>query len=171
MTALCSTAALFKVFETFAVFTCLVIHRIGNQGSQVWFGASDFDMSYKSSQNEIDAEVIGCGILTCMTIVTLTILLSYMVEGRKVVQSTVLDMTFCFVAAVLLVTAGAMCCFTYNSVFALSGPPIVANLNISKYSQQAAGAMGVMCIITGLLYLADFFYTFNQRNYYIQDGY
>ena len=35
MTALLSTSGLFKVFECFAVFTCVVVHRIGNRGSQV----------------------------------------------------------------------------------------------------------------------------------------
>ena len=35
MTALFSTSGLFKVFECFAVFTCVVLHRIGNRGSQV----------------------------------------------------------------------------------------------------------------------------------------
>ena len=34
-------------------------------------------------------QIIGCGILTCMAIVTLTILLSYLVEGREVVQVTI----------------------------------------------------------------------------------
>jgi hypothetical protein len=41
-----------------------------------------------------------------MTIVSTTILLSYLVEGRDRVQATVLDITFCFVAAALLMTAG-----------------------------------------------------------------
>ena len=38
MTALFSTSGLFKVFECFAVFTCVVLHRIGNRGSQVGGG-------------------------------------------------------------------------------------------------------------------------------------
>ena len=63
-------------------------------------------MNYKSAQSEVDAEVIGCGILTCMAIVSLTILLSYMVEGREAVQGTILDVAFCFIAAALLITAG-----------------------------------------------------------------
>merc|ERR1711936_1186017 len=91
MTALFSTSGLFKVFECFAVFTCLVVHRIGNRGSQVWFGTTDFEMGYKETRNEVDAEVLGCGILTCMGIVSFTILLSYLMEGREVVQSTVID--------------------------------------------------------------------------------
>jgi len=126
-------------------------------------------MSYKSAHSEVDAEVIGCGILTCMCIVTLTILLSYMVEGREVIQSTVLDIAFCFIAAILLVTAGGMACFTYNSVFALSGPPTIANQNISRSSQQVAAAMGVMCIFSGLIYLGDFFFVMVQRSKFIED--
>ena len=35
MTNLFSTSGLIKTAECFAVFTCLVIHRIGNRGSQV----------------------------------------------------------------------------------------------------------------------------------------
>merc|ERR1711864_5954 len=144
------------------VSTSLVIHRIGNQGTQVWFGTSDFEMNYKGVTSEVDAEVIGCGILTCMSIVTITILISYLVEGREKVQSTVMDAAFSIIAATLLMACGGMACFTYNSIFALSGPPIVANMNISRQSQQVAGSMGVMCIITGILYLADFFYLIIQ---------
>ena len=80
-----------------------------------------------------------------------------------------------------------MCCFTYNSVFALSGPPTVQNQNISRsslgvswqldsniisqarsknrpryVSLQVAAAMGVMCLVTGLIYLADFFFCLTQ---------
>eukprot|EP00092_Neocalanus_flemingeri_P008823 GFUD01009496.1.p1 GENE.GFUD01009496.1~~GFUD01009496.1.p1 ORF type:complete len:171 (-),score=30.23 GFUD01009496.1:134-646(-) len=168
MTVLFSTSGLFKTFETFAVFICLVIHRIGNQGSQVWFGTADFEMNYKNTPSEVDAEVLGVGILTCMSIVSLSILASYLIEGREVVQSTVIDAAFCIIAATLLLTSGGMTCFTYNSVFALSGPPTVANMSISRNSQQVAGAMGVMCIVTGLLYLADFFYLLCQRNALLQ---
>ena len=85
---------------------------------------------------QVDAEIIGCGSLTCMCIVSLTILLSYLIEGREVVQSTVIDAAFAFIAATLLMTAGGMACLTYNSVFALSGPPTIVNLNISRNSQQ-----------------------------------
>merc|ERR1711915_533732 len=155
MTDLFSTSGLFKTFEAFTVFVCVVIHRIGNQGSQVWFGTADFEMGYKETPSEVDAEVLGCGILTCMSIVSLTILASYLIEGREVVQSTVIDSAFCIIAATLLLTSGGMCCFTYNSVFALSGPPTIT---ISRSSQQVAGSMGVMCIVSGLIYLADFFY-------------
>merc|ERR1719319_998739 len=169
MTTLCSTPALFKVFEAFSVFTCLVIHRIGNQGSQIWFGTADFEMSYKSIRSEVDAEIIGCGTLTCMAVVTLTILLSYLKEGKEVVQATILDVAFCFTAAAMLITAGAMCCFTYNSVFALSGPPVIANQNISRSTEAAAAALGVMCILAGLLYLADFFFVMTQRRKFLDD--
>merc|ERR1712209_273282 len=127
MTALFSTSGLFKTVECFATFTCLVLHRIGNRGSQVWFGTTDFEMGYKETRSEVDAEIIGCGILTCMCIVSLT----------------------------------------YNSVFALSGPPTIANLNISRNSQQVAASMGVMCIFTALIYLADFFYLLCQRSKFL----
>jgi len=155
---------MFKVFESFSVFVCLVIHRIGNQGSQVWFGTTDFEMNYKSVPTETDAEIIGCGILTCMAIVSPSILLSYLVEGRKVIQATVLDCAVSFIAAALLMCAGGMACFTYNSVFALSGPPTVANTNISRYSMQVAAAMGVMCLVSSIIYLADFFWCLFQRS-------
>jgi len=168
MTVLFSTSGMFKTFEAFTVFVAVVLHRIGNQGSQVWFGTADFEMGYKESPSEVDAEVLGCGILTCMAIVSLSILASYLIEGREVVQSTVIDSAFCIIAAGLLLTSGGMCCFTYNQVFALSGPPTIANMNISRSSQQVAGAMGVMCIVSGLIYLADFFYVLCQRTALLQ---
>merc|ERR1712062_604882 len=121
-TALFSTSGMIKTVECFAVFTCLVIHRIGNRGSQVWFGTTDFEMGYKETRNEVGAEIIGCGSLTRMGIVSFTILLSYLMEGREVVQSTVIDAAFCIVGAALLMTAGGMACLTYNSVFAVWPP-------------------------------------------------
>merc|ERR1712045_1026971 len=169
-TALFSTSGMIKTVECFAVFTCVVVHRIGNRGSQVWFGTTDFEMGYKETRNEVDAEVLGCGILTCMCIVSLTILLSYLIEGREVIQSTVIDAAFCIVASALLMTAGGMACLTYNSVFARSGPPTVANMNISRSSQQVAASMGVMCITPSLLYLADFFYVLCQRSKYLEQS-
>ena len=131
----------------------------------------------------------------------------------------------------------AMCCFTYNSVFALSGPATISNQNISRSSLavpspslwslcsltsslspsllstslsgpatilnqniadqallwvktnlhqkyprsktdnfhffstffQVAAAMGVMCILTGLIYLADFFFCLTQRRKFLDD--
>ena len=63
-------------------------------------------MGYKETPSEVDAEVLGCGILTCMSIVSLSILASYLIEGREVVQSTVIDSAFCIIAACLLLTSG-----------------------------------------------------------------
>jgi len=54
MTALFSISGIFKTVECFAVFTCLVIHRIGNRGSQVWFGTTDFEMGYKETRSEVN---------------------------------------------------------------------------------------------------------------------
>ena len=42
---------------------------------------------------KVDAEIIGCGTLTLLAIVSISILLSYLIEGREVVQSTVIDAT------------------------------------------------------------------------------
>ena len=42
---------------------------------QVWFGTIDFEMNYKSVPTETDAEIVGCGILSCMAIVTPLILI------------------------------------------------------------------------------------------------
>jgi len=167
MTALFSISGIFKTVECFAVFTCLVIHRIGNRGSQVWFGTTDFEMGYKETRSEVDAEILGCGILTCMCIVSISILISYLMEGREVVQSTVIDAAFSFLGATLLMTAGGMVCMTYNDVFARSGPPTIGNLNISRNSQQVAASMGVMCLTTSLIYLADFFWLLCQRNKFL----
>ena len=147
MTNLFSTSGLIKTAECFAVFTCLVIHRIGNRGSQVnqlavilrllrgvaweyyeycqyvidnllcryllWCclgmvrdnrfrdglqgdtvrgelimltSVSKSAPVFLSCLRQVDAEIIGCGSLTCMCIVSLTILFSYLIEGREVVQ-------------------------------------------------------------------------------------
>ncbi|XP_023344791.1 uncharacterized protein LOC111714021 [Eurytemora carolleeae] len=169
MTGLLETSSLFKVFECFSVFVALVIHRIGNRGSQVWFGTIDFEMNYKSVPTETDAEIVGCGILSCMAIVTPLILISYLWEGRDVVQSTVMDIAFSFIAAALLMCAGGMACFTYNSVFALSGPPVVANIRMKRRELRAAASMGVTCLGASLIYIADFFWCLMQRSKFLNE--
>ena len=62
-----------------------------------------------------------------------------------------------------------MCCFTYNYVFSASGGRIAGpgtnpNINLSRSNMEAAGALGVLCIITGIVYLIDFFYLLIQRS-------
>ena len=112
-------------------------------------------MGYKETRNEVDAEVLGCGILTCMCIVSLTILLrssslsyylrlfsvsfivfSYLIEGREVIQSTVIDATFCIVASALLMTAGGFCSYSYyyfNAVLCLKNAPQKSNFHQKKH--------------------------------------
>lgn len=167
MTVLLTTSGMFKIVESFAVFILLVIHRIGNQGSQVWFGTADFEMNYKNVPSETDAEILGCGTLTAFCIITPVILLSYVMEGRQVVQTTVIDAAFSFIAAALLLTSGGMACFTYNYVFgingSIAGPHTHPNSNVSRTNMEVAGAMGVLSILTAVVYLIDFFYLIIQR--------
>ena len=73
---------------------------------QVFFGTTDFAMNYKNTPNETDAEILGCGTLTAFCIITPIILLSYCWEGKDVVQTTVLDAAFAFIAAAMLIAAG-----------------------------------------------------------------
>lgn len=97
-----------KMLESFAIFTCLMLHRIGDKGNQVFFGASDAILNNQDPvyPMEVDAEIIGAGAVMAFTVITPLILLAYAVEGREAVQSTSLDSLFCFVAAVMLITAG-----------------------------------------------------------------
>ena len=55
---------------------------------------------------EADAEILGCGTLICLMIVTPMILLAYAVEGRKNIQATSLDAIFSFVGAAMLIAVG-----------------------------------------------------------------
>ena len=126
-------------------------------------------MNYKSVPAETDAEIVGCGILTCMAIVTPMILISYLMQGRDVIQSTVIDIAFSFIAAALLMCAGGMACFTYNSVFALSGPPVISNASMTRKEIRVAASMGVTCIGASLIYVADFFWLLMQRSAFLRE--
>lgn len=86
------------------------------------------------------------------------ILLAYAVEGRKAVQASSLDALFSFTGACMLIATGGMTCFAFNN----------ANTNISQSTlnrrdMELGGTLGIMSIITGLLYLGDFFYTMYQN--------
>jgi len=151
-----------KIVESFAVFTLIMLHRIGagvvNQ--MIFFGASDMMLHNEDAAypTEADAEILGSGTLTCLMIVTPLILLAYAVEGRKRIQATSLDPLFSFVGAALLIASGGMTCFAWNN----------ANNNVSDGQRdrrdfEIAGTLGIMSILTGILYLIDFFFVMYQN--------
>merc|ERR1711997_176371 len=149
-----------KIIQSFSVFTLIMLQRIGDNTKKVYFGASDMildtqDPTYPAAA---DTEIIGNGALICLIIVTPMILLAYAVEGRKNVQATSLDAIFSFVGAAMLIAVGGMTCFAWNNANS-------NNANIGRYQYEVAGTIGVMSIITGLIYLADFFYTMYQHAY------
>lgn len=49
-----------------------------------------------------------------------------------------------------------MCCFAWNNTND-------NNTNLGRRDLEAAGALGVMCIATGILYLIDFFWVVYRR--------
>ena len=49
-----------------------------------------------------------------------------------------------------------MTCFAWNNANAM-------NASLSRRDFEAAGALGIMCIATGILYFLDFFYVVYQR--------
>ena len=49
-----------------------------------------------------------------------------------------------------------MACFAWNNANE-------NNTSIGRRDYEAAGALGVMCICTGILYLIDFFYVIFQK--------
>ena len=51
-----------------------------------------------------------------------------------------------------------MTCFAWNNANS-------NNASLGRYQFEVAGTIGVMSIITGLIYLADFFYTMYQHAY------
>ena len=50
-------------------------------------------------------------------------------------------------------------CFAWNS----SNSGNMNNLNVGRRDLEAAGALGVMTVFTGVLYLIDFFYVIYQN--------
>ena len=67
-----------------------------------------------------------------------------------------------------------MCCFTYNYVFSatggrIAGPGTIPNNSISRSNMEVAGAMGVLSVLTGIVYLVDFFYLIIQRSRLLAD--
>jgi hypothetical protein len=75
---------------------------------QIFFGASDMQLDAEDVvyPQEVDAEILGSGVVMAFTVISPLILLAYAVEGRKNVQATSLDTIFCFVAAATLIAAG-----------------------------------------------------------------
>lgn len=105
----CFTLAGFiKIVESFAVFTCLMLHRIGDQGYQTFFGATDkqLDKNDVRYPMEVDAEILGTGTVVAFVIITPMILLAYSIYGHKRIQATSLDPIFCFIAACTLIASG-----------------------------------------------------------------
>ena len=75
---------------------------------QAFFAATDQILHAKdvTYETEVDAEIIGVGTITAFTIISPMLLLAYALYGRKAVQGTHLDILFCFVGAIMFITAG-----------------------------------------------------------------
>jgi len=149
---------LIKMLETFCVFTCVIIHRIGNTGWVVYFGAADLVLDRKDVRYpvEADAEIVGLGGVTAFLIITPMLLLAYAIEGRKSIQAMKLDAIFCFIGAGVLIAGGGMSCFAWNN-------HLDTDYNVARPNYEVGGALGVLTTLTGVLYLVDFFYVMYQN--------
>jgi len=115
----------------------------------VFFGASDLnldqnDVTYKT---EIDTEFLG-GALVAFTIISPLMLLAYAVEGTNVIQRTSMDVLFSITGAFVLVALGGMTCFAWHNANE-------NNASVARNQLVAAGVLGVMIILTGVLYLIE----------------
>ena len=141
---------------------------------QIWLGATDQYLDQKDPiyETEVDIEILG-GCIMAFVVITPMILLAYAVEGSEAIQSTALDSIFCFTAAATLIATGSkfdteskfsfchffaqgMTCFAWNN----------ANDNNTVNGRrdfEAAGALGVFTIATGVLYLLDFFWVMYKK--------
>jgi len=166
----CSLGGLLKLLELFSVFTAMMLHRVGNTGLQgsgwqdqgggeVFFGAADMVLDREDVRYpmEADAEIVGTGATTAFLIITPMILIAYVVEGRKAIQAMKLDAMFCLVGAGTLIAAGGMTCFAWNNMVS------TATNSVNPYNFQSGGALGVVTILSGIIYLVDFFYVMYQN--------
>eukprot|EP00096_Caligus_rogercresseyi_P007263 TRINITY_DN25076_c0_g1_i1.p1 TRINITY_DN25076_c0_g1~~TRINITY_DN25076_c0_g1_i1.p1 ORF type:complete len:172 (+),score=32.91 TRINITY_DN25076_c0_g1_i1:75-590(+) len=147
-----------KILSSACVFVCLMLHRIGNRGKQIFFGANDLILNYDDVIfKEADAEILGQGTTMAYTLITPLLLLAYVVEGRRSVQSTSLDALLTFVGGALLIASGGISCFNWNSNSNMN------NMQVGRRDYEAAGSLAVMTTLTGILYLVDFFNVVYQR--------
>ncbi|CAB4056053.1 unnamed protein product [Lepeophtheirus salmonis] len=131
-----------KIMSSACIFICLMLHRIGNRGNQIFFGANDMELNYNDVIfKEADAEILGQGTTMAYTIITPMLLIAYVVEGRRMVQSSSLDGLLTLVGAVLLIASGGIACFNWNSNSNMN------NMNIGRRDYEAAGSLGVMTIL------------------------
>jgi len=153
-----------KILESCAAFTCVMLHRIGDQGNEAFFAASDQILHSQDAtyETEVDAEIIGVGTITAFTIISPMLLLAYSLYGRKAVQGTHLDILFCAVGAILFLTSGGMTLFAWRMNSNLTTNQ-ANNASLGRRDFEAAGALGVLCICTGILFIADFFYVMYQN--------
>jgi hypothetical protein len=82
---------------------------------------------------QVDAEILGAGVVMAFTVITPLILLAYAVEGRKAVQSTSIDSMFSFVAAITLIAAG-------GTFYSICTPCVVTKKN--RFGQVSAASRG-----------------------------
>ena len=68
-----------------------------------------------------------------------------------------LDAMFCLIGAGTLIAAGGMTCFAWNNMV-----PTATN-SVSRYNFEVGGALGGVTILSGIIYLVDFFYVMYQN--------
>ncbi|TRY78313.1 hypothetical protein TCAL_05016 [Tigriopus californicus] len=156
---LCSIGGGFKLIESVASIICCMLHRIGNRGQQIFFGATDMILHSQDDryETEADTEIIGSGTVTAFAIISPLLLMTYIAEGRSAVQRTFMDAVFSLAGGGLFLATGGMTCFAWNNA-------LTTNANIGRRDYEAAGALGVMSLATGVLYIIDFFYLMYRRS-------
>ncbi len=84
------------------------------------------------------------------------ILLAYAVEGTDRIHRTSLDVLFSITGAFSLIALGGMTCFAWHNAQE-------TNISLTRDQFVAAGVLGVMTVLTGVVYLVDFFWVIYRK--------
>eukprot|EP00093_Oithona_nana_P006239 06239.XXX_25198_26442_1 [CDS] Oithona nana genome sequencing. len=120
-------AGILKIFEFVLVFICLMLARFGNDGDIMRFARNSFGS---------DLTFMGIGTLVGYAIIVPSILCTYLMGANL----TFLELFINFVGGILFILTG-----TFTFVEARKG-----------YKNDAEMALGILCIIAGVIFLVDF---------------
>ncbi|XP_071525588.1 uncharacterized protein [Panulirus ornatus] len=129
--AICTLSGFLKLIEIALAFICIALLREYN----LHFGAR----SWLDSQSMVDRSLVGVIAIGSSILISLPLLIAYVFFAHA---SNLLEVLYCFTAAIMNIAGGAMAIENYQN-------------QADNEMTKAGMAMGSMMIINSLAYLID----------------
>ncbi|TRY67787.1 hypothetical protein TCAL_02928 [Tigriopus californicus] len=161
-----SLSGIFKILEVAIVFSAIMVHRYGANGSYLFFGTSTDQMS--AGDEGMDVENIGNAALVTFSVISSVLWIGYVMDSRFIIQRFFLEPFWNFLATCMFMGVGVKTLI----VWAKAKSEDTQITSDSYYATYGAGlALGSLCVIASIVYSIDFCISVSARNKLRADDY